>query len=107
MLVCPTVLTASVCICLQVVKGPVTKHLPATARRIGFSVRAEKLVTLKQYVAQLPETEIPVFVVGAMAHGSIDVTYCDQMVSISQYPLSAACCLNRITGALEDKWQIV
>jgi len=45
--------------------------------------------------------------VGAMAHGKVDVTYVDQMISISEYPLSAACCLGRITNSLEWKWGIV
>ena len=42
-----------------------------------------------------------------MAHGKIDVSYVDQWVSVSEYPLSAACCLGRITNAFEDKWDIV
>ena len=42
-----------------------------------------------------------------MAHGKIDVAYVDEMVSISKFPLSAACCIGRITNALEDKFGIV
>ena len=49
----------------------------------------------------------PVFVVGAMAHGKLEVTYVDKWVSVSEFPLSAACCLGRITNAFEDKWDIV
>lgn len=47
------------------------------------------------------------FVVGSFAHGKIDSSYVDQMVSVSQYPLSAAYCLSRITNAFESKWSIV
>ena len=45
-------------------------------------------------------------VVGAQAHGQAVSPYVDRWISISQYPLSAACVLSRITGALEDVWGI-
>lgn len=45
--------------------------------------------------------------VGAFAHGKIDAPYVDCEISVSQYPLSAAYCLGRITNALEGKWGIV
>ena len=92
---------------MQVVKGPVTQHLPAGARRVGFSRSAPDLVRLKDFVGQLPDSTHAVFVVGAMAHGKLDITYVDQWVSVSEYPLSAACCIGRITNAFEDKWGIV
>lgn len=37
----------------------------------------------------------------------IDDSYVDQYISISQFPLSAAYALGRITNALERKWGIV
>jgi rRNA pseudouridine-1189 N-methylase Emg1 (Nep1/Mra1 family) len=37
----------------------------------------------------------------------IDDSYVDQYISISQFPLSAAYALGRITNALEQKWAIV
>ena len=92
---------------LQVVKGPVTKYFPPNCERVGFSHSSEKLVTLRQFVDDLPDLTPAVFVVGAMAHGKIDVTYVDQTISISEYPLSAACCLGRITNSFEWKWDIV
>ena len=45
--------------------------------------------------------------VGAFAHGKIDAPYVDEEISISQYPLSAAYCLARITNCMEAKWNIV
>lgn len=62
---------------------------------------------MHQYVASLDDATPLVFVVGAFAHGSIDATATDTCISISQYPLSAAYALARITGALEMKWGIV
>lgn len=95
------------CIDPQIVKGPVTLHLPAGARRVAFSRQAPDLVKLKDFVRELPDATPAVFVVGAMAHGKIDASYVDSWVSVSEFPLSAACCLGRITNAFEDKWDIV
>ena len=91
----------------QVVKGPVTKHFPLNCKRVGFSFSSEKRVTLQQYVHQLGDDIPAVFVVGAFAHGQIDAPYVDELVSVSEYPLSAAYCLCRITNAFEQKWGVV
>uniref|UniRef100_A0A804PL46 Ribosomal RNA small subunit methyltransferase NEP1 n=1 Tax=Zea mays TaxID=4577 RepID=A0A804PL46_MAIZE len=88
---------------LNVVKNPVTRYLPVGAR-LSFS--AEKSVNLFDYVAKSNDDEPLVFVVGAMAHGKIDKEYTDDYIQICNYPLSAACCLNRICSALEQKWNI-
>jgi rRNA small subunit pseudouridine methyltransferase Nep1 len=92
---------------LRVVKGPVTKYFPAGAQRVGFSHSSPTLTALPALVAALPEGAPIVFVVGAFAHGAIEAPYVDTTVSVSQYPLSAAYCLGRITNALEAKWSIV
>ncbi|KAG2599881.1 ribosomal RNA small subunit methyltransferase nep-1-like [Panicum virgatum] len=91
---------------LNVVKNPVTRCLPVGARKIGLSFSAEKSVNLFDYVAKSSDDEPLVFVVGAMAHGKIDKEYTDDYIQICNYPLSAACCLNRICSALEQKWNI-
>lgn len=92
---------------LRVIKNPVTKHLPSEARRIGLSYSAPKVVKLHDYVAASSDKIPLVFVVGAMAHGKIDVDYIDDFISISEYPLSAACCIGRICNAIEQKWKIL
>jgi len=91
---------------LNVVKNPVTHYLPVGARKIGLSFSAEKSVNLFDYVAKSSDDQPLVFVVGAMAHGKIDKEYTDDYIQICNYPLSAACCLNRICSALEQKWNI-
>ncbi|CAL4948709.1 unnamed protein product [Urochloa decumbens] len=91
---------------LNVVKNPVTRYLPVGARKVGLSFSAEKSVNLSDYVAKSCDDEPLVFVVGAMAHGKIDKEYTDDYIQICNYPLSAACCLNRICSALEQKWNI-
>ncbi len=92
---------------LRVVKGPVTRYLPTNARRIGFSFSAESIVAMGQHAQQMDDEQPLVFVVGAFAHGKIEDSYVDEYISISQFPLSAAYALSRITNALEQKWGIV
>jgi len=92
---------------LQVVKGPVTKYLPVTCTRVGFSWASKKLVKIEEYIKQLDDEKTAVFVVGAFAHGKVDAPWVDEELSISQYPLSAANCISRITGGFEMKWEIV
>lgn len=92
---------------MQVVKGPVTKYFPADSRRIGFSVKAD-LQPMHQWVQhKLEDTKPVVFIVGAFAHGAIDASYVDEEIAVSQYPLSAAYALSRITNAMEMKWGIL
>jgi len=93
--------------CAQVIKGPVTKYFPSGARRIGFSQAAESLQPMHEYVRTLDNSVPHVFVVGAFAHGHIDMSYTDEQLSISQYSLSAAYAIARITNALEMKWGVV
>ena len=87
-------------------KGPVTKCFPADGKRIGFSVKAD-LVPMHTWVqTKLEDAKPVVFVVGAFAHGAIDTSYVDEEIAVSQYPLSAAYALSRITNAMEMKWGI-
>jgi rRNA small subunit pseudouridine methyltransferase Nep1 len=91
----------------QVIKGPVTKYFPANAKRIGFCERAD-LQPMQTYVQQHLDDTVPtVFIVGAFAHGEIDSSYADVEIAVSQYSLSAAYALARITNAMEMKWGIV
>lgn len=92
---------------LKVVKGPVTKYFPAGALRVGFSHKADSVVPLQTFVKTLPTTSPVIFAVGGMAKGKIQAPYADSMVSISEYPLSAACCIGKITNALEAKLVII
>lgn len=94
---------------LRVVKGPVTRLLPTGARRVGFSHSAGIPVPIADRLAAIVHrSNAPlVFVVGAFAHGRVDDSYVDECLSISQFPLSAAYALARITIALEQAWGIV
>ncbi|CAG9461141.1 unnamed protein product [Pedinophyceae sp. YPF-701] len=92
---------------LRVVKGPVTRLLPADCKRIGFSAHADRTLSPTALAKEFPRGEKTVLVVGAMAHGSIDVTYTDETLCVSNYPLSAACALARLLGAVEAEWGVV
>lgn len=63
---------------VQVIKGPVTKHLPLGAQRIGLSRTADETVRLPAFYDTIPWSPPPVFVVGAMAHGHLDIAYVDK-----------------------------
>jgi rRNA pseudouridine-1189 N-methylase Emg1 (Nep1/Mra1 family) len=52
-------------------------------------------------------TQTVVFCVGAFAHGKIDAPWVDEEISVSEYALSAAYAIGRITNAFEQKWGIV
>ncbi|XP_012437802.1 uncharacterized protein LOC105763941 [Gossypium raimondii] len=92
---------------LRVIKNPVTNYFPVNSRKIGFSYSSDKLAKMRKYVDAVGDDVNLVFVVGAMAHGKIEVDYIDDFIAISGYPLSAAMCIARITEALADKWSIL
>ena len=92
---------------MRVIKQPVSTHLPPSARRVGLSHSSASIHRLPAYIAALPPDVPVVFVVGAMSHGRVSVSYTDEFISVSEYPLSAACCIGRICNALEAKLDIV
>jgi rRNA small subunit pseudouridine methyltransferase Nep1 len=92
---------------MRIVKQPVTRYLPLGARRIGMSYSAPKVVQLSDYVAAAGLSSTYVFVVGAMAHGKIDADYIDDLVAVSEYPLSAMWCIARICNSFEQLWHIL
>lgn len=92
---------------LRVIKNPVTQYLPIDSWKIGFSHSSEKLVDIQKYVDDVGNDTNLVFVVGAMSHGKIDNDYVEDVVSVSDYPLSAAYCISMITNAVEHKWKIL
>ncbi|CAI7851809.1 unnamed protein product, partial [Closterium sp. NIES-54] len=67
---------------------------------------AQKVVHLRQFL-KTTNSETLVFVVGAMASGDISSDYVDEMIAVSEYPLSAATCLSRLCTTLELKWGIL
>ena len=91
---------------LKVIKNPITDHLPAGCRKYCTSFSADKVVHVDEFAEKHPTNDPLVVVIGAMAKGSVDVDYTDELCSISNYPLSAAITCSKFCSAFEDKWKI-
>lgn len=94
---------------LKVIKNPITRHLPAGARCYGFSHKGE-LHNPVTFAQSLPDDVPIVLVFGAQAMRGIEAAdhpYIQNMVSISEYPLSGVVAINRVMGAIENHWGIV
>lgn len=91
---------------LQCVKGPVSNHFPSESQVIGLSRAADHQLKAMELVEELEDDRPIIFVCGAFAHGHFKLDYLDKEVCISEFPLSAACCVAKLTNALEHKWGI-
>ncbi|KAI6652561.1 Ribosomal RNA small subunit methyltransferase NEP1 [Oopsacas minuta] len=91
---------------LKIIKNPITDHLPTGCLKIGTSHKSKKFVDPLVYATD--EKPI-VFVIGAFAHGSLEergVSYTEETVSISNYPLSAAYTCAVICSKFTEAWNI-
>jgi len=94
---------------LRVIKNPISRHLPAGAVCYGFSAKGT-LHSPTHFASNLPDRVPLVLVFGAQAMKGIvesDHPYIQEMVSISEYPLSGIVAVNRVLGAIEHHWGIV
>lgn len=90
---------------LKVIKNPVTDHLPVGVKKICMSFSSDNVKNCRDLV---PKEEEPiVMVIGAMAHGKVEVDYTEDNVSISNYPLSAALTCTKLCSAFEEAWKIM
>lgn len=84
------------------IKNPVTDHLPIGVKKICMSFSSEEPKRASELV---PNNEEPiVFVIGAMARGTLDVEYKEETYSISKYPLSAALTCSKLCEAFQSAW---
>jgi len=93
---------------LQVIKNPISDHLPPNCQKITLSFDAP-LVRVREYVEALdPDKSICVFV-GAMAKGEDTFAdqYVDEKIAISNYSLSASVACSKFCHAAEDVWGIL
>lgn len=94
-------------ILLQLVKSPITQHLPKNVPVVELSVNAP-LVRLKEYVStRFKDTDKVIFVIGGFAHGHLKIDYGTDKVAISEYPLSAAAVGARVCEAFEEFWGVL
>lgn len=88
---------------LKVIKNPITDHLPTGCPKFSTSFKGEPLNASDV----LSEERPVVFVIGAIAKGSIDPDYAENCISFSSYPLSAALSCAKLCTAAEEQWGIV
>ena len=91
---------------LNVIRNPLSDHLPTKCQRIALSGDAPT-VKIAEWARALPQDESIVFFVGAMSHGEDKFEGAEDKISISEYPLAAATVCSRICHAFEDLWNIV
>lgn len=90
---------------MKVIKNPIENHLPVGCRKIVMSYSSKKVESCRELV---PKEDAPIaLVVGAFAHGNVDVPYKEDVISISNYPLSAALTCSKLCSAFEEVWGIV
>lgn len=94
---------------LNVVKNPITDHLPTKCVRIGMSgdapLGAESMA--KAAVDVDGEGMPVVFWVGAMAHGVDRFPDAERLMSCSNYPLSASVVCSKICDSFESVYGIL
>ena len=93
---------------LSVIKNPVTDYFPPNCKIFGLSYSSEKLVNINTAVKDvMKDDNAAVFIIGAFAHGQIDIDYSNVTLAISNYPLSAACVAGKVCSAFEDLWGVL
>lgn len=90
---------------LQVIKYPVTDHLPVGCKKIAMSFSSKIVKNCRELVPSADEAIA--LVVGAFAHGNLELDYTEEDISISNYPLSAALTCAKLCSAFEEVWGIV
>ncbi|XP_055380512.1 ribosomal RNA small subunit methyltransferase NEP1 [Condylostylus longicornis] len=90
---------------MKVIKNPITDHLPVGCKKYTMSFTGKLVKNCKEFAPE--NNEAIVFVIGAFAHGNVNVDYTEGSFSISNYPLSAAITCTKLCNAFEEVWNIV
>uniref|UniRef100_A0A1B0DPJ0 18S rRNA (pseudouridine-N1)-methyltransferase n=1 Tax=Phlebotomus papatasi TaxID=29031 RepID=A0A1B0DPJ0_PHLPP len=89
---------------LKVIKNPITNHLPVGCKKLTMSFTGNLVGNCRELV---PKDDKPIVVViGAFAHGNVEVDYTEESISISKFPLSAALTCTKICNAFEEVWNV-
>lgn len=89
---------------LHVIKNPVTDHLPVGCKKIAMSFSSKIVKNCRELV---PEGDVSIaMVIGAFAHGNLNIDYTEEDISISNYPLSAALTCTKLCSAFEEVWNV-
>jgi rRNA small subunit pseudouridine methyltransferase Nep1 len=92
---------------IEVIKNPITDHLPPNCRKVTLSFDSE-IVRVSDYIADLNQNESIAVFVGAMAKGNDDFAdhLKDDSIAISNFNLSASVACSKFCHAAEDVWNI-
>lgn len=91
---------------MKVIKNPISDHLPVGCKKYVMSYTG-KLVDHPRELVPKEEEEPVALVIGAFAHGNVNVDYTEGSFSISNYPLSAALACSKLCNAFEEEWKVV
>ncbi|KAI3662081.1 hypothetical protein MP638_005529 [Amoeboaphelidium occidentale] len=96
-------------ILMKVIKNPIEQYLPVGCKKIVLSGDAKATVKMNEYAKSFDKEESVCFIVGAFASGADDFadSYCDEKISVSQFPLSASVACSKLCNAFEDLYDIV
>lgn len=91
---------------MKVIKNPITDHVPVGCKKYVMSLTGTLLKNPRELVPKNDDEPIAL-VIGAFAHGNVDVDYTEGSFSISNYPLSAALACSKLCNAFEEAWNVV
>uniref|UniRef100_A0A2K5K972 18S rRNA (pseudouridine(1248)-N1)-methyltransferase n=1 Tax=Colobus angolensis palliatus TaxID=336983 RepID=A0A2K5K972_COLAP len=83
---------------LKVIKNPVSDHFPVGCMKVGTSFSIPVVSDVRELV---PDSDP----IGPLPMASVE--YTEKMVSISNYPLSAALTCAKLTTAFEEVWGVI
>lgn len=89
---------------LHVIKNPITNHLPVGCKKIAMTFSSKAVKSCRELVPSCDEAVA--LVIGAFAHGHLNLDYTEDSISISNYPLSAALTCAKLCSAFEEVWNV-
>lgn len=90
---------------LHVIKNPITDHLPVGCKKFAMTFSSKIVKNCRELVPTQGMQNI-VLVIGAFAHGHLNLDYTEDSISISNYPLSAALTCAKLCSAFEEVWDV-
>ncbi|EDQ91515.1 uncharacterized protein MONBRDRAFT_15167 [Monosiga brevicollis MX1] len=91
---------------LKVIKNPITDHLPTGCLKIGTTYQAKKLVRARDFATKNAMDKPVCVVIGAIAHGQLDVPWITEEIAVSGYAMSAAGVCGKLTDGFEEAWGV-
>lgn len=90
---------------LHVIKNPITDHLPVGCKKIAMTFSSNVVKNCRELVPTEGIQNV-VLVIGAFAHGHLNLDYTEDSISVSSYPLSAALTCAKLCSAFEEVWNV-